>query len=135
MSDRIIKGYWDCPYCGRKDIDGLVDECPGCGRHTPENIHYHLKNGFVPEPGKHYKKSLASETVTDEELQKAGISKEECDGNHKEWVCSYCNSLNNYADESCTSCGSPKSEASLEYGMKKRKTESAHGEENAENNH
>lgn len=135
MSDRIIKGYWDCPYCGRKDIDGLVDECPGCGRHTPENIHYHLKNGFVPEPGKHYSKPLASETVTDEELQKTGISKEECDGNHKKWVCSYCNSLNNYADESCTSCGSPKSEASLEYGMKKRKTESAHAEENTEEKH
>ena len=99
MSDRIIKGYWDCPYCGRKDIDGLVDECPGCGRHTPENIHYHLKNGFVPEPGKHYRKPLASETVTDEELQKAGISKEECDGNHKEVI-----GFNNNHSSSFSSC-------------------------------
>ena len=39
------------------------------------------------------------------------------------WVCDYCNSLNNYADDFCTSCGSPKGEASKEYGMSSRKKE------------
>ena len=34
---RIIRGYWDCQYCGKKSIDGLVDTCPGCGRRKPEN--------------------------------------------------------------------------------------------------
>ena len=122
MSERIVRGYWDCPYCDSKDIDGLVDNCPNCGRHKPENTKYHLK-GAIPHENKIYKKSVVEESdvLTTEELQKAGISKEECDGNHKEWVCSYCNSLNNWADDICTSCGSPRNEATLEYGMQKRK--------------
>lgn len=121
MANRIIRGYWDCPYCDSTDIDGLVDNCPNCGRHKPENTKYHLK-GAIPHENKIYKKSVVEESdvLTTEELQKAGISKEECDGNHKEWVCSYCNSLNNWADDICTSCGSPRNEATLEYGMQKR---------------
>lgn len=43
MADRIVRGYWDCPYCDSIDIDGLVDNCPNCGRHKPENTRYHLK--------------------------------------------------------------------------------------------
>lgn len=27
MADRIVRGYWDCPYCDSTDIDGLVDNC------------------------------------------------------------------------------------------------------------
>lgn len=121
MSERIIKGYWDCPYCDSKDIDGLVDDCPNCGRHKPENVKYHLKGKHVQE-NKIYNTSQVNESdvLSTEELHSAGISEEECDGNHKEWVCSYCNSLNNWADDICTSCGSPKEEANLEYGMQKR---------------
>lgn len=121
MADRIVRGYWDCPYCDSADIDGLVDNCPNCGRHKPENTKYHLK-GAIPHENKIYKKSMVGESdvLNTEELQKAGISEEECDGNHKEWVCSYCNSLNNWADDICTSCGSPRDEATLEYGMQKR---------------
>ena len=130
MSDRIVRGYWDCPYCDSTDIDGLVDNCPNCGRHKPENTKYHLK-GAIPHENKIYKKSVVEESdvLTTEELQKAGISKEECDGNHKEWVCSYCNSLNNWADDICTSCESPKEEANLEYGMQKREKSSNNPEE------
>lgn len=121
MSERIIRGYWDCPYCDSKDIDGLVDDCPNCGRHKPENVKYHLKGKHVQE-NKIYNTSQVNESdvLSTEELHSAGISEEECDGNHKEWVCSYCNSLNNWADDFCSSCGSPKEEANLEYGMQKR---------------
>lgn len=121
MSDRIVRGYWDCPYCDSTDIDGLIDNCPNCGRHKPENTKYHLK-GAIPHENKIYKKSVVEESdvLTTKELHKAGISEEECDGEHKEWVCSYCNSLNNWADNICTSCGSPRDESTLEYGMQKR---------------
>ena len=121
MSERIVRGYWDCPYCDSKDIDGLIDDCPNCGRHKPENIKYHLKGQHVQE-NKIYKTAQVDESdvLSTEELHNTGISEEECDGNHKEWVCSYCNSLNNWADKFCTSCGSPKEEADLEYGMQKR---------------
>ena len=130
MSERIVRGYWDCPYCDSKDIDGLVDNCPNCGRHKPENVKYHLKGQHVQE-NKIYKAAQVDESdvLSTEELHSAGISKEECDGNHKEWVCSYCNSLNNWADKFCTSCGSPKEEANLEYGMQKRKKSSNNPEE------
>lgn len=47
MADRIVRGYWDCPYCDSTDIDGLVDNCPNCGRHKPENTKYHLRVQFL----------------------------------------------------------------------------------------
>lgn len=116
MSDKIVRGYWSCPYCNKTDIDGLIDECPGCGRRKPENIRYYMKG---VTPGKKYSKSMvsANDVLNDDELEKANISRAECDGNHKDWVCNYCNSLNNWSDGTCRSCGSPKSEADKEYGM------------------
>lgn len=78
--DKIIRGYWKCQYCGTKDIDGLVDTCPNCWKRKPENTKYYLKN--------------VKEELTDAELEAAGISRAECDGEHKDWVCSYCNQLN-----------------------------------------
>lgn len=130
MSERIVRGYWDCPYCDSKDIDGLVDNCPNCGRHKPENVKYHLKGQHVQE-NEIYKAAQVDESdvLSTEELHSAGISEEECDGNHKEWVCSYCDSLNNWADKFCTSCGSPKEEANLKYGMQKREKSSNNPEE------
>lgn len=56
------------------------------------------------------------EEVTDSELLKAGISREECDGKHKEWVCGYCGQINNYADQECKACGASKTDRSGEYG-------------------
>lgn len=116
MGDRIIRGYWKCPYCDTKDIDGLLDICPGCGVHKPETVKYYMKNN-VNTTGKVYNTQQASgeETVTDADLAKAGIAREECDGNHKEWICSYCNSLNNWADEYCSTCQSPREESQGEY--------------------
>ena len=39
---RIIKGYWYCKYCGTKDIDGLVDTCPNCGKQKSEDVKYYM---------------------------------------------------------------------------------------------
>lgn len=98
----IIKGYWDCPSCGTKDIDGLVDICPNCASGKPPNLKYHLTGKDI--------------VVSERGLEAAGIKKEECDGNHKEWVCAYCNQMNNYADVICKACGGLKKEATMEYG-------------------
>lgn len=102
---KIIRGYWDCKSCGTKGIDGLVDTCPNCAIGKPEDTKYYLKE--------------IKEEVTEEELNKAGISIEECDGNHKEWVCPYCNQLNNWADTTCQACAGAKTESKQEYGNKK----------------
>ena len=98
MSGRIIRGYWSCKYCGTTDIDGLIDVCPNCGKQKSSDVKYYMKQGIAEE-------------VTDTELQKAKIKKEECDGKHKDWICPYCNQLNNYADGVCVACGAEKSEA------------------------
>ena len=103
MSGRIIRGYWSCKYCRTADIDGLVDVCPNCGKQKSSDVKYYMKQGIAEE-------------VTDTELQKAKIKKEECDGKHKDWICPYCNQLNNYADGVCVACGAEKSEAEFEYG-------------------
>lgn len=46
MADKVVKGYWDCPYCSSRKIDGLVDFCPNCGVHKPKDVKYYL-NGNV----------------------------------------------------------------------------------------
>ena len=99
---RIVKGYWRCDYCETYDIDGLADTCPNCGKQKSHNIKYYMKTGVV-------------EYVTSEQLNKAGIKESECDGNHKDWVCPYCEQLNNYSDTTCVACGGLKSESTSEY--------------------
>lgn len=129
MADKVVKGYWDCPYCSSRKIDGLVDFCPNCGVHKPKDVKYYL-NGNVTTNTTYSKSQVPdSDVLSEKELEKAGISKEECDGKHKEWVCDFCGSLNNWADNVCSSCGSQKDESDTLYGEKKS------GEEPAEQQH
>lgn len=99
---KIIRGYWDCPYCGRKGIDGLFDKCPGCGTGKPADTRYYM--------GSH------SDQVSEKELEAAGIGRDESDGKHKEWVCAFCGQLNNWRDQACVSCGAPRESSEMEYG-------------------
>ena len=99
---KIIRGYWDCPFCGRKGIDGLLDKCPGCGTGKRDDTRYYMKS--------------SSDLVSGEELEAAGIGKDENDGLHKEWVCPFCGQLNNWKDQVCVSCGAPKESAEELYG-------------------
>lgn len=130
MADKVVKGYWDCPYCNSREIDGLVDFCPNCGVHKPKDVKYYL-NGNVTINTTYSKSQVPdSDVLSEKELEKAGISKEECDGKHKEWVCDFCGSLNNWADNVCSSCGSQKDESDTLYGGEKKS-----GEEPAEQQH
>lgn len=130
MADKVVKGYWDCPYCSSREIDGLVDFCPNCGVHKPKDVKYYL-NGNVTTNTTYSKSQVPdSDVLSEKELEKAGISKEECDGKHKEWVCDFCGSLNNWADNVCSSCGSQKDESDTLYGGEKKS-----GEEPAEQQH
>ena len=123
MADKVVKGYWDCPYCSSREIDGLVDFCPNCGVHKPKDVKYYLKGNVTTNTT--YSKSQVpdSDVLSEKELEKAGISKEECDGKHKEWVCDFCGSLNNWADNVCSSCGSQKDESDTLYGGEKKSRE------------
>ena len=99
---KVIRGYWDCPSCGKKGIDGLLDACPNCGRGKDKSVHYYMKS--------------ASDTVTDAELEAARIGKDELDGKHKDWLCAYCGYLNRFSDKTCRQCGAPKEEKEGDYG-------------------
>lgn len=99
--DKIMRGYWDCKYCGTQHIDGLVDVCPNCGKQKSADVRYYVDD--------------TSTEVSDTELNAAGIIREECDGEHPDWVCPYCNQLNNYADDVCVACGGLKSESECNY--------------------
>ena len=101
MAGKVIRGYWDCPHCGTKGIDGLVDICPGCGSGKDKNVRYYMKS---------------TEAVSDQELEAAGISADESDGEHREWICAYCGALNNYRDQICVHCGADKAEKEQDYG-------------------
>ena len=101
MANKIIKGYWDCPQCGTKGIDGLLDACPNCGSGKDKNVRYYMKD---------------TNAVSEEELNAAGLSKEDADGSHKEWICAYCGSLNNYRDTVCARCGADREEKAQDYG-------------------
>ena len=134
MADKIVKGYWDCPYCSSREIDGLVDFCPNCGVHKPKDVKYYLKGNVTTNTT--YSKSQISDSdvLSEKELEKAGISKEECDGKHKEWVCDFCGSLNNWADNVCSSCGSQKDESDTLYGGEKKSGEEPKEPQHTESN-
>lgn len=134
MADKIVKGYWDCPYCSSREIDGLVDFCPNCGVHKPKDVKYYLKGNVTTNTT--YSKSQISDSdvLSEKELEKAGISKEECDGKHKEWVCNFCGSLNNWADNVCSSCGSQKDESDTMYGGEKKSGEEPKEPQHTESN-
>jgi rubrerythrin len=112
--ERIVRGYWDCRYCKKTQIDGLLDKCPDCGGGKPSDIKYYM---LGDSPSTIKKVDYLSEA----ELNSAGIAIDECDGNHKEWICDYCGWTNNYADTTCASCGSSKLEHTKEYGNNSNK--------------
>lgn len=103
MGTRIVRGYWDCKYCGTIKVDGLKDVCPNCGKQKSEDVKYYL-SGKV-------------EYLSEEALQEANIDIEDCDGEHPDWICDYCNQLNDHRDEICQACGAIKEESTLAYGQ------------------
>ncbi len=90
---RIIKGYWDCPACETKGIEGSQRDCPACGKPRGENVKFYIKN-------KH-------EYLSEEEAAKASRK--------ADWYCSFCSSLNPAESTECHSCGSSKEDSEKNY--------------------
>ena len=94
MADRIIEAYWDCPYCGNKEISGLTKNCPSCGYAHGEGIKFYIKKGAIrylnPEESKVY-------------------------GKGADWKCDSCGCYNRYNVTECVNCGSPRSDSKLDY--------------------
>ena len=93
MTNKIVEGLWDCPYCGADKIGGLRKYCPSCGHPQSDDTTFYL--------GKE-KKYLTEEIVQ-------SIGKE------PDWKCEYCTSLNNAKFQFCKNCGAERTEENKDY--------------------
>ena len=85
-----IEGFWDCTYCGNREIRGSVRICPGCGKTRAADVKFYMK-GTTP--------------VADESKVEAG----------PDWFCPYCDSYNPSSARFCTNCGHPREEEDKDY--------------------
>lgn len=98
MSDRIVMGYWDCPYCESKGIPGTTYDCPNCGRQRGKETKFYMKPGKV-------------EYIQGHKVVGA------------DWYCAYCGALNTAGKTVCENCGSQKDESKDDYfSLKKKET-------------
>lgn len=93
MSEKIVEGIWDCPYCGTTAIGGLTKHCPNCGHPQDKDTKFRIGEE------KRY--------LTDEELARVG--------GEPDWACDYCDSLNNAEFIYCKNCGQPREKENKDY--------------------
>ncbi len=98
MADKIVMGYWDCPYCDSKGIPGTTYDCPNCRRQRGKETKFYMKQGKVEYVPGH--KVIGAD-----------------------WYCEYCGALNTAGRDTCENCGSPKSESKDDYFSIKEKEE------------
>lgn len=39
---KLVMGYWDCPYCSTKHIEGTSRECPSCGKPRGQEVKFYM---------------------------------------------------------------------------------------------
>ena len=99
---KILEGFWDCKHCGTKRIKGSIRECPNCGKARDDSTKFYLD-----ETEKHY--------VSEEKALKLN--------KNPDWICNFCNQLNSDNDDTCISCGAPRTAENLNYFENKEKRE------------
>ena len=97
---KTIMGYWDCPQCDTKGIEGLQRVCPNCGRPRGDETKFYMKD----------KKEYI-------DTSKVKVS----DG--PDWLCSYCDCLNSSSDTVCKSCGASREDSEKNYFDLKKERE------------
>lgn len=90
VSRRTLMGYWDCPYCNRKKIEGTTYDCPGCGHQRGEDVQIYL--------------DLANKQYIDNHIKKGA-----------DWYCDCCNSYNPIDKAYCENCGSAREDSDKNY--------------------
>ena len=75
-------GYWDCPYCSTKHIEGMRRECPSCGKPRGQEVKFYMD-------GVRY--------LSEEESQTKGKG--------ADWLCDHCGNYNSALNTRCSSCG------------------------------
>ena len=93
MSGKIVEGVWDCPYCGADEIGGLQKYCPSCGHPQSQNTKFRM--------------GTAKRYLTEEEINTVGTE--------PDWLCDYCNTLNNDKFKYCKNCGAERTKENKDY--------------------
>lgn len=101
MADRIVMGYWDCPYCDEKGILGTSRECPHCGKPRGSDTKFYMKSRTHEEVVEN------GEYVSREQARKKGKG--------ADWLCSYCGSYNPGTEKICKGCGHERDEEDKSY--------------------
>lgn len=99
MSNRIVEGVWDCPYCGQKAIGGLQKHCPLCGHPQDKDTKFYIGEEI------HY--------IEEEKAAEYGQG--------ADWICEYCGSMNRVHYKYCSNCGAPKEAAKQDYFHREEK--------------
>ena len=111
---KLVMGYWDCPFCGSKEIRGDVVNCPSCGR-ARGDVKFYMKN------------YTEGETREENERDDIEFLSEEESGKFSDkpdWYCSFCNSLNSDNAPVCGNCGASREDSEANYfEMLKKKQE------------
>ena len=79
---KLVMGYWDCPYCNTKHIEGTRRECPSCGKPRGQEVKFYMD-------GVRYLSAEESQTK----------------GKGADWLCDHCGNYNSALDTQCRSCG------------------------------
>lgn len=94
MENKIVMGFWDCPFCGRKKIKGTERDCPACGNPRGTDTKFYMDSSNI-------------EYLSDDEAKNKGQG--------ADWLCPYCNTLNPVKETSCQGCGAAKEESDKDY--------------------
>lgn len=79
---KLVMGYWDCPYCSTKHIEGTSRECPSCGKPRGQEVKFYMD-------GVRYLSAEESRTK----------------GKGADWLCDHCGNYNSALNTRCSSCG------------------------------
>ena len=115
---KLVMGYWDCPFCGSKEIRGDVVNCPSCGRARGE-VQFYMK-GY--NEGDTREENERDDVEYLDEEQAKYVSK------NPDWYCSFCNSLNSDNAQFCGNCGASRADSESNYFQmlqKKKEREAA----------
>lgn len=109
---KLVMGYWDCPVCGTKGIQGDVMNCPSCGR-ARGDVQFYMKSGAENAP---------REANDRKDIEYLSEEKAAEIGKNPDWYCSFCNSLNHDNAAFCSNCGASRESSDSNYfdQLKKR---------------
>ena len=115
---KLVMGYWDCPFCGSKEIRGDVTNCPSCGR-ARGDVQFYVKDY-------HEGQNLREEELS--QFEQLDDEKAQTFSENPDWYCSFCNSLNSDNAQFCGNCGASRADSEKNYFQmleKKKEREAA----------